>query len=122
MDITDIETLFSPAIDEIIDSCRIADDFVDREMFQICIATVWGNTVLEPARAGITENDLSLLHDFLNEYVETIVGDGADIRQCYEFIVSQAGENSMARLEITQRHKEFLYYFAELILSPEGRV
>lgn len=121
MDIEEIRALFTPAIDEIIDYCRITDDFVDRELFQIYIATVWGNTVVDPEQTGITEDDLSLLHDFLNERIEDIVGQGADVRQCYEFIVSPAGETSMARLEIASRHKEFLYYFANLILSPEAR-
>lgn len=120
MDTEEIEALFSPAIDEIVDFCRISDDFVDREMFQIYIATVWGNAVVDPERTGIHEKDLSLLHDFFNRHIEDIVGQGADVRQCYEFIVSPAGESSMARLEITPQHKEFLHYFANLILSPDN--
>ena len=117
MDIIDIRLRFKPAVQEIIDQCRVSDDFVDKDMFRVYIATIWGNAVLEPQRSGIEESDLSVLHDFLNEEVEKVLGAGEDITRCYEFIVSQEGDDSLMRLRVTPRHKEFLHYFARLILS-----
>lgn len=117
MEIEDIRRRFTPAVQEVIDLCSINEAFVDKEMFRVYIATIWGNAVLEPGRSGIDESELSLLHDFLNEEIEKVLGTGEDVTRCYEFIVSQAGDDSLARLRVTPRHKEFLHYFARLILS-----
>lgn len=117
MTLNEIRERFSPALDEIIDRCRITDDFVDKEQFQVLIATIWGNAVLEPERSGITEAELENLHDFLNEQIERVMGEGATITRCFEFIVSKAGEDSMARQQVTANHKDFLHHFARLILQ-----
>jgi hypothetical protein len=120
MNIDELRRQFSPAILEIIDQCRVSDDFVDKEMFRVYIATIWGNAVLEPARTGLEESELSVLHDYLNEEIEKIMGPGEDITSCYEFIVSKEGDESLARLQVSARHKEFLHYFARLILAAAG--
>lgn len=117
MSLNEIRVRFTPALNEIIDSCRITDDFVDKEQFQVLIATVWGNAVLEPERSGIEESDLEDLHDFLNEQIERVLGEGVTITNCFEFIVSKSGEDSLARQQVTANHKEFLHYFARLILQ-----
>lgn len=117
MTLEELEQRFLPAIDEIIERCRISDEFVDKEKFQVLIATVWGNAVLEPDRSGLTESDLPDLHDFLNEHVDEIVGKDATITGCYEFIMSKKGEDSLIRQNISANHKEFLHYFARLILQ-----
>ncbi len=119
MDPEELAERFAPALDEIVERCRITDEYVDKEKFQVMIATVWGNAVLEPDRSGIVEDDLENLHDFLNTYIGRIVGDGATVTSCYEFIVSKAGEDSLARQHVTQRHKDFLHHFARLILARE---
>ena len=119
MELIEIRQRFIPAIEEILDQCRIAEGIVDKEKFQVFIATIWGNAVLEPERSGIEEKDLSSLHDFLNEEIARIVGEGADVTSCYEFIVSKKGEESLERQGTNTRHKEFLYYFAKLILQKE---
>ena len=119
MEITELRERFVPAIEEILDQCRISDDFVDIEMFQVYIATIWGNAVLEPHRSGIEEDDLSALHDFLNEEIARVVGEGGSVTSCYEFIVSKQGEESLERQGTSARHKEFLHYFARLILQKE---
>ncbi|MEO2180714.1 MAG: hypothetical protein ABGY43_00225 [bacterium] len=108
---------FTPAVEEIINRCRIADEFVDKEKFQVMIATVWGNAVLDPDRSGIDESDLPDLHDFLNEYIGELVGSGETLTNCYEFIVSKKGDDSLTRQQVTANHKEFLHYFARLILQ-----
>ena len=118
-EIDELRARFVPAIEEILDQCRISDDFVDKEMFQVYIATIWGNAVLEPERSGIEESDLSSLHDFLNEEISRVVGEGNTVTSCYEFIVSKQGEESLERQGTSTRHKEFLHYFARLILQQE---
>jgi len=117
MSLNDIRDRFTPALDEIIDSCRLTDDFVDKEKFQVLIATVWGNAVLEPERSGIEASDLEDLHDFLNEQIERVMGKGITVTNCFEFIVSKKGEDSLARQQVSANHKEFLHYFARLILQ-----
>ena len=112
-----INEVFSPALDEIINRCRLTDEFVDKEKFQVLVATVWSNAVLDPPRSGLTESDLPALHDFLNGYIEELVGPGESITSCFEFITSRRGEESLARQSITANHKEFLHYFARLILQ-----
>jgi hypothetical protein len=120
MTLDEIKDRFSPAVDEIINRCRITDEFVDKEQFQVLIATVWGNAVVEPERSGIDEGDLSDLHDSLNECIAQVVGPDATITTCYEFIISKSGEESLTRQHITGRHKEFLHYFARLILAGDS--
>lgn len=119
MTLDEIRRRFKPAVDEIVERCRITDEFVDKEQFQVLLATVWGNAVLEPHRSGIEECDLENLHDFLNEEIGRIVGEGATVKSCFEFIVSKQGEESLVRQQVTNRHKEFLHYFAKLILGQE---
>lgn len=99
--------------------CIVDEIILDKEMFKIYIATVWGNSVLEPHRMGIAENDLALLHDYLNEELEKVLGKGTSITGCFEFIMTKQGEESLDRYSVTKQHKEFLYYFARLILSPQ---
>lgn len=117
MTLDEIRERFAPAIEEIVDQCRLTDEFVDKDKFRVMIATVWGNAVLEPGRSGISESDLPELHDFLNEEVSSVVGEGETITSCYEWIMSKQGEDSLARQHVTASHKEFLHYFARLILQ-----
>ena len=117
MPIEEMRSRFGPAVEEIINRCQIADEFVDKEKFQVMIATVWGNAVLDPERSGIDESDLPDLHDFLNEYIVELVGSGETLTSCYAFIVSKKGDDSLIRQQVTANHKEFLHYFARLILQ-----
>jgi len=119
MELSELRLRFIPAIEEILDQCRITDDLVDKERFQVYMATIWGNAVLDPERSGIEVSDLSALHDFFNEEIERVLGEGATVTGCFDFIVSKEGDESMARLGTTNQHKEFLHYFAGLILNKE---
>ena len=112
-----IKTTFSPAMDEIIERCSVAEGYVDKEQFQIMLATIWGNAVLDPSRSGISEDQLPELHDFLNTYLVEIVGAESNLTNCFEFIVSKAGQDSMDRQRITSNHRQFLHHFAGLILQ-----
>ncbi|HAK52504.1 MAG TPA: hypothetical protein DCM54_11470 [Gammaproteobacteria bacterium] len=119
MELNHLKERYSPAIEEILDQCKITDEFVDREKFQVYMATIWGNAVLDPERSGLEEGDLESLHDFLNEEIEKVVGPGETITSCYEFIVSKEGEESLTRQQVAQRHRDFLHHFARLILARE---
>lgn len=120
MDIDEARALFSPAVQEIVEACCVTDDFVDKDMFRVYITTIWGNAVLEPRKTGIEESDLPALHDFLNEEIETLLGRGESLTSCYEYLVSKSGEEGLERLQVTARHKEFIQYFARLILSQSS--
>ncbi|MBQ62293.1 MAG: hypothetical protein CMQ19_09490 [Gammaproteobacteria bacterium] len=119
MDLQELRTRFTPALEEILGKCRISADLVDRELFQVYMATIWGNVVLDPQGSGLEEQDLSSLHDFLNEEIERVLGKGVDVTSCYDFIASKQGNESLERLGATSDHKEFLHYFARLILGKE---
>ena len=120
MKLDQIRSRFEPAIKEILDGCLITDEFVDKDRFRVYITTVWGNAVIEPQRSGIEEEDLSTLHDYLNEELEKVLGKDATITSCFEFLVTKAGEESLTRLQVTQQHKDFIYYFARLILGEDA--
>ena len=119
MDLKEARTRFIPAVEEILDQCRLVDEFVDKEKFQVMIATIWGNAVLEPERSSITEADLPILHDFLNEELDRVVGEGQTLTGVFEYIVSKPGLDSLTRLQTTERLREFLFYFPRLILQRE---
>ena len=119
MNLEEARQKFVPAVEEILDECRLVDEFVDKEKFQLMIATIWGNAVLEPERSGITEDDLPVLHDFLNEELDRVVGKKETLITTFEFLVSKKGQDSLIRQQTSQRHREFIQYFARLILQRE---
>ncbi|HIG43479.1 MAG TPA: hypothetical protein EYQ14_23535 [Gammaproteobacteria bacterium] len=120
MDIDEIRRRFEPAVNEIIDTCCITEDFVDKDRFRVYIATIWGNAVLQPEKSGIDESDLSNLHDFLNEEIEKLLGTDQTITSCFEYLVTKAGDDSMNRLQVNNQHKDFIHYFARLILGSDS--
>lgn len=120
MNLEEIRRKFQPAIQEIINASGVDEQFVDKDRFRVYIATVWGNAVLDPGRSGITEGDLEVLHDYLNEEISALLGPGETVTTCYEYLTSKTGEDSMTRLQVTQQHKEFIHYFARLILGADG--
>ncbi len=120
MNKAEIRNRFSPALDEIVKTCRLTEDFVDKDRFRVYIATVWGNAVLDPERSGITEDDLPDLHDYLNEEINALLGHDETVTSCYEYLTSKTGEDCMTRLQVSQQHREFIHYFARLILGVDG--
>lgn len=120
MNIADIRQKFKPAIQEIINASGVDEQFVDKDRFRVYIATVWGNAVLDPERSGITEHDLPPLHDYLNEEIAGLLGHGQNVTSIYEYLTSKTGEDSMTRLQVSAQHKEFIHYFARLILGADG--
>ena len=119
MELNNLKELYAPAIDEILERCRITDEFIDKEKYQIFLATIWGNAVVDPKGAGLEEADLEILHDYLNIELQEVVGAEATLTTCFEFIVSKKGQDSLDRQKITSRHRAFLHYFARLILARD---
>lgn len=119
MDMREVREKFKTGIKDIVEMCSVSDAMFDKEMFQIYIATIWGNAVLDPERNGIEEQDLPLLHDFLNEELQALLNPDSTVSSCYEFIISEEGEKSIKRLRLARQHQDFLHYFARLIL-PQG--
>ena len=119
MNIEEARAQFIPAVEEILDDCRLSDDLVDKDRFQIMMATIWGNAVLEPERTGIQDSDLETLHDYLSEEIQRVVGPDEDLSSCYRYLMSQEGVDSMTRQQLSVRHKTFIRYFAQLVLQQE---
>lgn len=117
MEIEELRRRFDPALKEITESCCITEDFVDKDQFRVYLATVWGNAVLEPEKSGIDESDLSDLHDYLNEESAKLLGTGETITEIYQYLVSKPGEDALTRLNVAGQHRDFIHYFARLILG-----
>ena len=117
MKIDEIRARFQPAIDEIVASCGVSDNFVDKDQFRVYIATVWGNAALDPEKSGIVESDLPLLHDFLNEEIQMLLGKDQSVTSCYEYLSKKEGQEAMVRLKVNTQHQDFISYFARIILS-----
>jgi hypothetical protein len=117
MNADDVRTRFQPALDEIISSCCVSENFVDKDQFRVYIATVWGNAALDPEKSGIVEEDLPLLHDFLNEEIQKLLGTNQTVTACYEYLSKKEGQEAMTRLKVNSQHKEFILYFAKIILA-----
>ena len=50
MNVEEARVRFSPAVQEIIDNCMIEDKFIDKDLFQVYICTIWGNAALDPEK------------------------------------------------------------------------
>lgn len=116
----DLEAAFAPVLAEVAERSLVADAFLDKDLYRIYIATLWANVVLDPADVGIEEADLETVHDLVNDQIGGVLGSDTDIRECFRFVNSKAGEGAMATAKLTQRHKELLLYFSSMILDPDG--
>ena len=119
MELAEVRKRFKGALDEIVESCQITEELLDKDRFRVYIATVWGNAVASPDRSGITEDDLPTLHDYLNEEITNLLGDDESVTSIYQYLTSKTGRDAMIRLQIGQQHQEFINYFARLILGSD---
>ncbi|HET6471904.1 MAG TPA: hypothetical protein VFG38_08675 [Pseudomonadales bacterium] len=120
MTANDFAHRFAPVLAEVEKRCSVAGAFVDKDLYRVNLATLWANIVMDPDDAGLTEDDIEPLHDYLNTVLEPILGRGQTITECFRFINSKAGEQAMERCHLTQTHKQMLLYFCSMILDPEG--
>jgi len=116
----EIRALFTPVLKEITSDCSVAESFVDKEQYQINLATVWANVVLKPHDAGLSEKDLETVYGVFNGHIEEVLGKDRSLNSCFEFINSRPGDKAMQRYQLTKMHKDMLLYFCSMILDPEG--
>lgn len=111
---------FDPILADVARRSRVADTFVDRNLYQLYIATLWANVVLNPEDAGLDADDLEDLHELVNARIAAVLGPDEAIKTCFSFVNSRAGELAMQEARLTQNHKDLLLYFASMILDPDG--
>ena len=112
---------FKPVLDEIARRSSVAGDFIDKDLYQIYVATLWANLVMDPGDSGLSEGDLEPIHDFLNtEAVAPVLGSDHTITDCFRFVSSKVGEAALERCQVTRSHRDLLAYFCSMILDPEG--
>jgi hypothetical protein len=114
------EREFRPVLDEIEQRASVAGRFVDKDLYAIYLATLWANIALDPAEAGLGEDDLEPLHDYLNAELSRVLGPDRSLTDCFRFINSKAGDAAMDRCRLSRTHRELLQYFCSIILDPDG--
>jgi hypothetical protein len=111
------EQAFRGVLDEIEQRASVAGRFVDKDLYR---ATLWANVALDPSEAGLADDDLEGLHDYLNGALVEVLGADQTLADCFRFIETKPGEQAMDRCRLTKTHKDLLLYFCSLILDPEG--
>ena len=117
---TDLKYAFEPVFTDIRERSTVVERFIDRNLYQVYMATLWANVVLSPSEAGIDEEDLEGLHDLVVDELSEVLGKGTDLKTVFEFISSKPGEQAMLEAKLNQTHKDLLQYFSSMILDPEG--
>tara|TARA_B110000444_G_C18649137_1_gene505197 strand:+ start:255 stop:662 length:408 start_codon:yes stop_codon:yes gene_type:complete len=120
LELTDVKYAFEPVFTDIRERSTVVERFIDRNLYQVYMATLWANVVLSPGEAGIGEDDLETLHDLVVEELGEVLGKGTDLTAVFEFISSKPGEQAMLEAKLNQTHKDLLQYFSSMILDPEG--
>ncbi len=116
----ELEYAFTPVLQDLEERSQVAERFINREVYQIYVGTLWANVVMNPEEVGLSEESLPLLHDLLNDRLASVLGEQSSLHSCFSFLNSKAGENAMKEASLTQTHKELLLYFASMILDPDG--
>ena len=117
---TPLEYAFEPIFTDIKERSTVAERFIDRNLYQVYVATLWANVVLSPGEAGIEEEDLEDLHDLVVAQIQSVLGSEEDLTTVFTFISSKAGEQAMIEAKLNQTHKDLLQYFSSMILDPDG--
>lgn len=110
----------APVLTEARDRATVADRFVDKNLFQLSLATLWANLVMSPSDLGFTEPELEPVYTLLSDAAAQVLGPDEDLRSCFAFINGKAGERAMAEARLNQPHRDMLLYFASMMLDPEG--
>ena len=118
--ITELKYAFEPVFTDIRERSTVVERFIDRNLYQVYVATLWANVVLSPGDAGIGEDDLEALHDLVVDELAEVLGKGTNLNSVFEFISSKPGEQAMLEAKLNQTHKDLLQYFSSMILDPEG--
>lgn len=111
---------FGAILDEVEQRSRVADAFVDKEVYRILLATVWANIVMNPDDLGIEVADLERVHGVINDRARDVLGSEEAVKDCFRFVSSRAGERAMDQARLSKTHRELLLYFSSMILDPDG--
>ena len=106
--------------DEIRSQSKVVDTFLDRERYQVLVCTLWSNLVMNPDDAGIDDRDLETVHDQIVVEIQKDLGENADLKTCFSFLTTKAGEASMQANKLSGTHRDLLLYFSSMILDPDG--
>ncbi len=120
LELTDLKYAFEPVFADIRERSTVVERFIDRNLYQVYMATLWANVVLSPGEAGIGEEDLEALHNLVVDELAEVLGKGTNLKSVFEFISSKPGEQVMLEAKLNQTHKDLLQYFSSMILDPEG--
>ena len=120
LDPTELSYAFEPVFADIKERSTVVDRFIDRNLYQVYVATLWSNVVLSPGEAASEEDDLEGLHDLVVGEIKTVLGQEEDLTTVFTFISSKAGEQTMVEAKLNQTHKDLLQYFSSMILDPDG--
>ena len=116
----DIDARFSELLDDIEQRSAIAEGVIDKAYYRLYIATLWANIVLSPGDAGLAEEDLPTLHEYLNARITQVLGNSGSVTECFRFVNSKPGELAMNEASLGKTHRDLLLYFSSMILDPEG--
>lgn len=114
----ELQRLFEPVLAAAERQSGVAERFVDKDLYRICLATIWANVVMDPAAFGLTEDDLESAHDVINLNARRLTGDERAITTAFRFVSSQEGERAMAQAKVPRAHRDLLLYFSSMILDP----
>ena len=109
-----------PILADVRERATVAERFIDKDVYQISLATLWANVVLNPEELGFSEVDLEPTYELLSADVAALLGSGSDLKTCFAYLNSKAGEQAMLKARLNQTHKEMLLYFASMMLDPDG--
>ena len=115
-----LKSILEPVLADVQDRACVAQNFVDKDQYQIYVSTLWANIVLNPSDINLTESDLEGVHDILNVEIASVLGADYDLTACFRYLNSKSGERAMQAAQLNQTHKDMLLYFASMILDPEG--
>ncbi len=116
---TELTRAFQPILAAMERQAGVAGRFVDKNVYRIYLATLWANLVLDPASAGIDEEELENVHDVINRAARRVLGDEAIIG-AFRFLSSPNGERAMDQAKLASSHRDLLTYFCSMILDPDG--
>ncbi len=116
----DLAAALQPVLTQVRSAASVAEHFVDKDVYRLSLATLWANLVMNPADVGFAEAELEGLYELLSTESAEVLGRGCELRSCFEFVNSKAGERAMGAARLNQAHRDMLTYFASMMLDPEG--
>lgn len=112
--------LYDRVLEEIEQRAQINETFLDTDAYRILLATVWASALLDPARAGIPEQDLEHFFGYLETRAEPVLGGHSPLLESCRYLLSRDGRLAMERLRVPAGHRQQLERIAGLMVDPHG--